>query len=51
MVDADNWTSKDDCFWDEETEQFLSVDWHNKLDEYVEELDDEDVLVGGDYHI
>ena len=51
MVDADNWTSKDDCFWDEETEQFLSVDWHNKLDEYVEELHDEDVLVGVDYHI
>ncbi len=51
IVDADIWLSKDDSYLDEETGKYQPVDWRSQMDEYVDDLDDETVLVGVDYHI
>lgn len=51
IVDADCWLSKDDHYQDAETGEYLPVDWRNQMDEYVDDLDEETVLVGVDYHI
>lgn len=49
IVDTDNWFSKDDSQWTEQGA--VSIDWNKHIDEYIDDLDDEDVLVGVDYHI
>ena len=49
IVDADNWFSRDDFEWTDNGA--VSVDWPERIDEYIDDLDDEDVLVGVDYHI
>lgn len=51
IVDANNWFSKDDSYLEPETGQYLPVDWRSQLDEYIDDLDDNVVLVGVDYHI
>lgn len=49
IVDADNWFSRDDFEWTDNGA--VSVDWPERIDTYIDDLDDEDVLVGVDYHI
>lgn len=49
IVDTDNWFSKDDFQWTEQGA--VAVDWNEHMDEYIDDLDDEDVLVGVDYHM
>ena len=51
IVDADNWFSKDDSCFDEETKKYKPVDWRSRLEEYLDDLEDDAVLVGVDYHI
>ena len=50
IVDTDNWFSKDDCCFDEETKKYKPVDWRSRLEEYLDDLEDDTVLVGVDYH-
>ena len=49
IVDTDNWFSKDDFQWTEQGA--VAVDWNEHTDEYIDDLDDEDILVGVDYHM
>lgn len=51
IVDADCWLSKDDSYLDSESGKYLPVEWRSQIDEYVDDLDDETVLVGVDYHM
>lgn len=51
IVDSETWLSKDDCYLDSETGNYLPVDWRNLLEAYIDALDDEMVLVGVDYHM
>ena len=49
IVDADNWFSREDFEWI--NNGAVPVDWPERIDEYIDSLEDEDVLVGVDYHI
>ena len=49
IVDADNWFSREDFEWINNSA--VPVDWPERIDEYIDNLEDEDVLVGVDYHI
>lgn len=49
IVDADNWFSRDDFAWT--NNDAVPVDWAERIDGYIDDLGDEDVLVGVDYHI
>lgn len=49
IVDTDNWFSKNDFQWTEQGA--VSEDWNKRIDEYIDDLDDEDILVGVDYHM
>lgn len=49
IVDADNWWEQDDlsCALSDNR----NSDWHTSIDEYIDNVDDDMVLVGVDYHI
>ena len=49
IVDADNWFSRDDFNWT--NNGAVPADWPERIDGYIDDLEDEDVLVGVDYHI
>ena len=49
IVDAGNWFSRDDFEWINDGE--VPADWPEYIDGYIDNLKDEDVLVGVDYHI
>lgn len=49
IVDADNWFSRDDFNWT--NNEAVPVDWAERIDGYIDDLEDEDILVGVDYHI
>lgn len=49
IVDADNWFSRDDFNWT--NNGAVPVDWAERIDEYIDDLEEEDVLVSVDYHI
>lgn len=51
VVDADNWVSQEDSVVNPETEKWEPIDWHHFIDQYVDDLDDDMVLVGVDYHM
>lgn len=51
IVDADDWLAKDDCYLDAESGKYVPVDWRMQIDEYIDDLDEDSVLVGVDYHI
>ena len=51
IVNGDDWFSENDCELDSATGKFEPVDWRKKVDEYVDDLDDEDILVTIDYHM
>lgn len=51
IVDADNWLENGDCYLDSESGKHLHLEWHDQMDEYIDDLDDETVLVGVDYHM
>ena len=44
IVDADNWFSRDGSEWINDGE--VPVDWPERIDGYIDNLGDEDVLVG-----
>ena len=49
IVDTDNWLSRDD--FERINDSAVPVDWPERIDGYIDGLEDEDVLVGVDYHI
>ena len=49
IVDADNWFGGEDFEWT--NDRAVPVDWPERIDEYIDNLDGENVLVGVDYHI
>lgn len=49
IVDAGNWFSREDFEWI--NDGAVPVDWPERIDGYIDNLGDEDVLVGVDYHI
>ena len=49
IVDVDDWFSRDDFNWT--NNGAVPVDWAERIDGYIDDLEDEDVLVGVDYHI
>ena len=49
IVDAGNWFSREDFEWINDSA--VPVDWPERIDGYIDNLGDEDVLVGVDYHI
>lgn len=52
IVDAEQWIStNNDVAVENETEQTNPADWHSSLDQYIDDLGDDAVLVGVDYHI
>lgn len=52
IVDAEQWIStNNDVAVENETEQTDPADWHSSLDQYIDDLGDDAVLVGVDYHI
>ena len=51
IVDADQWLSKDDSVLDIESGNYVPIDWRNCIDEYIDDLEEDTVLVAVDYHI
>lgn len=51
IVDADQWLSKEDCVMDSESGSYVPVDWRDCIDKYIDDLDEDTVLVSVDYHI
>ena len=47
IVDADIWMCSEDTVIEGDT----NLDWESRMERYIDELDDETVLVGVDYHI
>ena len=47
IVDADIWMCSEDTAIEGDT----NLDWESRMERYIDELDDETVLVGVDYHI
>lgn len=51
IVDADQWLSIEDRVLDSESGSYAPVDWRSCIDKYIDELDEDTVLVSVDYHI
>ncbi len=51
IVDADQWLGADDSVYDSETGKYVPVDWRGCMDDYIDNMDDDTVLVAVDYHI
>lgn len=51
IVDADQWLSKEDSVLDSESGKYVPVDWRSYIDDYIDDMDDDTVLVAVDYHI
>lgn len=51
IVDVDQWLSKEDCVLDAESGGYVPIDWRSCIDEYIDDLDENMVLVAVDYHI
>lgn len=51
IVDADQWLSKEDSVLDSESGKYVPVDWRSYIDDYIDDVDDDTVLVAVDYHI
>ena len=51
IIDKSQWLSKDDNIFDPNTGKLIPLDWHNILNEYIDNTHDDTVLVGVDYHI
>ena len=47
IVDADIWMCSEDTVIEGDT----NLDWESRMERYIDELGDETVLVGVDYHI
>ncbi|MCM1508927.1 MAG: hypothetical protein NC177_17605 [Ruminococcus flavefaciens] len=51
IVDIDNWFNKNEIALNPDTGKFEKIDWENFIDEYIDNLDDDTVLVCVDYHM
>lgn len=51
IVDADQWLSKEDSVLDSESGSYAPVDWRSCIDGYIDDMDEDTVLVSVDYHI
>lgn len=50
IFDVEGWKSKDSYSTDKAEKHHFQMEWHKVIDDYVDNLDDETVLVGIDYH-
>ena len=51
IVDEGQWLSKDDSVLDAESEKYVPVDWRSCIDGYIDDVDEDTVLVAVDYHM
>lgn len=51
IVDANQWLSKEDHVLDSVSGKYVPVDWNSCTEGYLDEVDDDTVLVAVDYHI
>lgn len=51
IVDEDNWFDKNDVVLNPDNGKFEPMDWDAFTDEYIDDLDDNTVLVCVDYHM
>lgn len=51
IVDESQWLSVEDCVQNPETGRYVPVDWRSCIDEYIDDMDEDTVLVSVDYHI
>lgn len=51
IVDADQWLSMEDSVLDPESGNYVPVDWRSCIDGYIDDMDEDTVLVAVDYHI
>ena len=51
IVDEGQWLSVEDSVQDPETGSYAPVDWRSCIDGYIDDMDEDTVLVSVDYHI
>ncbi len=51
IVDGGQWLSKDDSVLDAESEKYVPVNWRSCIDGYIDDVDEDTVLVSVDYHM
>lgn len=51
LIDEDDWIVQGHDYHSDEHEKELALTWEETIQQYIEDLDDEDVLVSIDYHM
>ena len=51
LIDDDDWLSQGHDYQNTDREEELALTWEETIQQFIEDLDDDDVLVSVDYHM